>query len=53
MTDPTNDMRPEPRRKCVACGSEHGSVGAGILCLENEIVVLRGKLRAAMAGAKR
>jgi len=31
---------------CVGCGSVHGSVGAGILCLESEIRRLRVENRA-------
>ena len=31
--------------RCVACGGIHGGVGAGILCLEAEVVRLRAENR--------
>lgn len=37
-----DDEKPRPLPKCIACGAVHGGVGAGILCLENEILRLRG-----------
>ncbi len=55
LPDPSNSMRAEPRRPCYACGGQHGSVGAGLLCLESEITKLRRvlapvlKLRAEVA----
>lgn len=39
--DPTNDMRPDKPRPCVACSGHHGSVGAGFNCLEGSVVTYR------------
>ena len=38
------DTRAEPIPRCVACGAVHGGVGAGRLCLENEVRRLRALL---------
>lgn len=38
--DPTNDMRPEPRERCVGCGGYHGSVGHELHCLRQRIRLL-------------
>jgi len=40
-----DDERPKPLPKCIACGAVHGGVGAGFLCLENEVRRLRAILR--------
>lgn len=45
MPDLTNDMTPEPRRPCIACGGPHGSINERILCLENAVTILRGERR--------
>ena len=41
---PHADTRAEPRRGCIACGAIHGGVGAGFICLENEVRRLRALL---------
>lgn len=40
-----DDEKPKPIPKCIACGAVHGGVGAGFLCLENEVLRLRAVIR--------
>ena len=44
LPDPTNDMKPEPRPMCIACGRYHGGVNEGRVCLEREVLRLRARL---------
>jgi hypothetical protein len=41
---PHDDTKAQPLKRCVACGSVHGGVGGGIICLENEVRRLRALL---------
>ncbi|MGA7123735.1 MAG: hypothetical protein WBY94_26760 [Polyangiaceae bacterium] len=46
--DPSNDMRVLPPKPCEGCGkAAHGSVNAGILCLQESLRKARAELRAA------
>ena len=45
--------QPEKRVACAACGHEHGSVNAWIICLTREVVRLRDDLRTAMLDVAR
>ena len=36
---------PERPHTCAACGSYHGSVGAGLLCLEHALTKARGEVK--------
>jgi hypothetical protein len=43
-SDPSVDMRPEPRTNCIGCGGLHGSIGLGIHCLERNLIAARAEL---------
>ncbi len=43
-SDPSVDMRPEPRPRCVGCGWIHGSVNHGRICLEQNLIAARAEL---------
>jgi len=42
--DPTNDMRAPAPGMCHGCGGYHGSVNAGMKCLENVLAAARALL---------
>lgn len=44
MPDQSNNMRPDPPRRCRGCGGQHGGVGEGITCLELHLADARRRM---------